>query len=110
MKAPADIGALDQRILLETQTPASVDDSGGRLSVPVVGTTIWAAVAYAKSSPTEDDARLAVRQEIDVTLRWRADVTRDSAVIWRGQRYSVLAIDTPDTQCRWLMLRCVRDA
>lgn len=109
MKGSLDIGALDQRISLETQLPVALDNGGGRLASPTQLVTVWAAIAFGNPSATEQEARRAVREIIDVTIRWRAGVTRDSAVLWRGARYDVLTIETPDTQCRWLMLRCARD-
>jgi len=109
MTAPLDIGQLDQRVLVETQMPPTFDESGARLDSPVTQNAYWAAVSYSRQSGTEEDGRRAVREMIEVTLRWRNDFTRDAQVIWRGARYAVTSIEQMGTDQRWITMRCERD-
>lgn len=110
MTRPTNIGSLDQRLVLETQEPAALTADGGREDAPIVRVELWAHVRFDRFSPSDEDARRATRETIVVTVRWRCDVGRDTAVVWRGNRYSVLSLEYPDTACDWLILRCARDA
>lgn len=110
MTPPTNIGLLDQRVVLETQDPAAHLAHGGRASAPISAMEVWAAVIHSKSSATNVDARRGAEDTIEVTLRWRADVTRDTDVLWQSKRYRVLTIEPLGKPGDWLMLRCVHDA
>lgn len=105
-----NIGALDQRVVLETQYPAAYLDHGGRTDVPVTAIEVWASVAFAKASASDNDDRRSLQQPIDVTLRWRADITPDTDVLWRSKRYRVMTIEPLAIASDWLLLRCIHDA
>lgn len=110
MTRPRNVGQLDQRIVLETQDPATIEADGGRSDAPASRIEVWAAVVYARFTPRETEQRRTAEQTIEVTIRWRADVTRDTDVIWRSATYHILTLEQLGRRCDWLTLRCARQA
>ncbi|MEM6682216.1 MAG: head-tail adaptor protein [Pseudomonadota bacterium] len=109
MTIPMDIGALNQRVVIETQQPATFDAAGARLAAPLVQHTYPAAVSFKRFSADTQDARRTQTEEITVTLRWQTRITRDAVVIWRTERYRIATVEQSDTQRLWMTLNCIRD-
>lgn len=105
-----NIGRLDQRVVLETQDPTAHLAHGGRADAPITAIEVWAGISHSRAAARETDDRRSIEEIIEVTLRWRADVTRDTDVLWRSKRYRVLTIEPLGMPGDWLLLRCAHHA
>jgi SPP1 family predicted phage head-tail adaptor len=103
MKA-SDVGAMRERVTIQAQTQ-TVDDAGEI-------TTLWSdvSVCWARMKPVSaTQVALAGRddavREYDLIVRFRADITTNSQIIWRGRRFDVQGIVDNTEQRQFLTVR-----
>ncbi|MEM9288319.1 MAG: phage head closure protein [Pseudomonadota bacterium] len=106
MKPAIQAGELRHRIALEAALPEAFDTVGGRDVTLKKRIDTWAAVELTGAQPHEDDGQRVTVITLDVTLRYRSDLTRDFKLIWRDQIYLIDSIAPVDTKCQWLRLSC----
>lgn len=109
MKDHLDIGALRHRVTFEANLPAQFDGEGGRSQATLKRIDTWAAVEFSGAQSSEETGQRVSTITLDVTVRYRSDLTRDFKLIWRDTAYRINAITPADTRCQWLRLTCQAD-
>ncbi|MEO0412955.1 MAG: phage head closure protein [Pseudomonadota bacterium] len=106
MTAPNDIGALRHRVTFEGNVPAAFDAEGGRAPTILKRIDTWAAIDLAGAQSSEETGQRISTITLDVTVRYRNDLTRDFKLHWRDSVYRIDAMTPADTHCQFLTLTC----
>jgi SPP1 family predicted phage head-tail adaptor len=97
------VGALDQRIVLQTFTTAK-NGKGEDIRTYSTLDTVWANVVYnGGSEPYEADQKVAV-SEVLFTIRYRDDFSQVDRILWDSEYYDILSKDG-NKRLRYLMLK-----
>lgn len=100
----ARVGAMRERVDVYSQ--AQTVNSAGEITTTWTNVaTIWARMepvgAAAVALANRDDAQ----RSYNMTIRYTADVTTNSRVIWRGRKFDVEGIMDPTEQRQFLSVR-----
>lgn len=84
-------GDLDQRIALQSLTETNIDGS----LQPSFSTfaTVWAFVKHNSGTAIFQSAQVQSWELVKICIRYRADVTTKTRIVWEGQNYNVLSVD-----------------
>ena len=100
-----DPGEMTERVAIRQRT--RVADGGGGY------TTTWATVAtvWAKVRPMRGDnrfaaAQLEARRDYEVTMRYRAGLSDEAVLVWRGQTLGVRFIADFGPRAGYLRIEC----
>jgi SPP1 family predicted phage head-tail adaptor len=98
-------GQLRERVTIER--PERAPDGAGGTSVSWVAlATVWAdVISFRGSQPTVAE-REEARAPFRAVIRFRADVTAEMRLIWRGRRLDINGAFDPDGERRWLAIDC----
>lgn len=99
-------GELDERVVIESESLAQ-DSVGEVISTWATFATLWAKVRQVSGSERFDGGGDQVQALgfWEVTLRYRADITTQMRLRWRGRTMNVVQVD-PQRSAGKLVLRC----
>lgn len=105
MSARPTIGAMRQRVTLETPTDAQ-DDVGSftRLYAPLA--RLWAQIETPSAAEQFIEQRLEQSRKVVVTIRWRADVQSQMRFDFRGRKLVIRGVEDIDEKRRFLRCLC----
>lgn len=86
-------GELDRRITLQRKTQDRDQFDGSLLSTSISEVSVLAKYVPPTSFKTESLAgnQVFAQAECEFWIRWRADVDQDTAIIYKNQKYEVVA-------------------
>jgi SPP1 family predicted phage head-tail adaptor len=97
---------LRERVTLEA--PLRVPDGAGGADIGWSEVaTLWARVETRGGGEVPAGERLEARRRLEVTIRFRADVTPAMRLVWRGAVLDIRAVADSDGRRRFLTLDCV---
>lgn len=99
-------GQLRERVTL--QAPLRTPDGAGGADIGWSEVaTLWARVEAQGGGELPAGERLEARARLEVTIRFRADVTPAMRLVWRGRALDIRASADSDGRRRFLTLDCM---
>ncbi len=68
--------------------------------------TVWARVEEMSASEQYHREQVQTSAQFAVTIRFRADVTTNQRIVWRGRRFEISGRPNPDERRRFIRLTC----
>ena len=99
-------GQLTQRITIQTFTETP-DEYGESVKAWVDLASVWAEVKTVSGSEFATSEKLRSTEAIEVTIRYRTDVSRLNRIVHDGQYYNITAAFDPYHKRDQLKLQCV---
>lgn len=100
------IGGLRHRVTLEQPVRAD-DDGGGAVETWEAVAELWAKIAARSGKETVEADRLAGERKVDVTIRYREDVTPNMRFRLGARALDIRAVLDEDGRRRLLKCECV---
>lgn len=104
-------GKYAERITLQSPL-VSQNEIGEVVSSWGAGTVMWAEVTTLRGQEFFSANQAQFRVDIRVRVRWRAGITNQQSIVWRGQRYAVREVMDGGPRRDYIELLCssgVRD-
>lgn len=104
MKEPR-VGDLRERVQILAASDTR-DQIGGLVRVWSSVATVWAQVEEMSAGEQYRREQISTSAQFAVTIRFRADVTVNQRVAWRGRTFEITGRPNPDERRRFLRLPC----
>ena len=99
------VGKLDQRVVLQSQSN-STNDLGEVIKSYETVATVWGHVISRKGSESFQAARTESTRVIKIKIRYRSDIKTDWRIQWQDESYNVIDIDRTLRRNNELWLMC----
>jgi SPP1 family predicted phage head-tail adaptor len=96
---PDDIGALRERVEVK-QVTATRSEEGEMVvdwNTATTLTTIWARCKFLPGRKIEEAHRMNKVASVQMTVRYRQDITEAMRILWRSNQWSIVSIE-PDEE------------
>lgn len=99
------LGDMRERVQILTYTDTR-DQIGGTVRSWTTLATVWARVEEMSAGEQYHREQIQTSAQFAVTIRFRADVTVNQRITWRGRRFEISGRPNPDERRRFLRLAC----
>lgn len=103
--SPVAIGALRERVRILAPSDTR-DQIGGLVRVWATVADVWARVEEMSAGEQYRREQINTQAQFAVTIRFRADVTVNQRVAWRGRTFEITGRPNPDETRRFMRLAC----